>query len=98
MNQEMVEKLEQIRDMKAEVAPLLDQIRDLEKEVKAYVLKTGDLVAADGVATEIRLGYTTENIDRKKLLFMAENDKRLAGLITKRTVKPTVAIIYDRKV
>ena len=71
------EKLEKLRDMKAEIAPMIDEIAALEKEVKSDILDTGEVPEVDGVAVKIRNGYTRQAWDGKALMGYAVSNPEI---------------------
>ena len=88
------EKLEKLRDMKAEIAPMIDEIAALEKEVKSDILDTGEVPEVDGVAVKIRNGYTRQAWDGKALMGYAVSNPEIMQFCKESNVGPSVALSY----
>ena len=96
MVNELADKLERIRDMKAEIAPMLDEIERLEKQVKYEILETGELPQVDGVTVKIRNGYVRSSWDDKGLRGYAVLRPEIMQFLKETTTNPTVALSYGK--
>lgn len=90
----VAEKLERLRDMKAEIMPMLNEIAQLEKEVKSDILDTGEIPEVDGVMVKIRNGYSRQSWDGKALQGYAAAHPEIMQFCSETNVAPSVALTF----
>lgn len=91
---EVTQKLERLRDMKAEIAPMLNEIAQLEKEVKSDILDTGEIPEVDCVTVKIRNGYSRQSWDSKALQGYAAAHPEIMQFCSESSVAPSVALTF----
>lgn len=87
-NFDLVEALDRLDAMRAEIGPAIDQMTTLEKRIRAHVLETGET----DTRITIRRGSTRFVVDTKRLVEWAETNPAAWAFIEERESPPNVAI------
>lgn len=90
----LTEKLENLRDMKAEIAPMLAEMAQIEKEIKHEILETGELPDVDGVKVSIRNGYKKSTWDNKMLTGYSLLNPEILKARKESEIGPSVALSF----
>lgn len=85
---DLVEALDRLDVMRAEIGPAIDQMTALEKRIREHVLETGE---KDDRIT-IRRGSTRYVVDTRRLVEFAETVPAVWAFIEERETPPSVAI------
>lgn len=90
--QKAVALIEQLREMKSEIAPQMAMIKKVEAELKSTVMELGETVSHDGSTVSIRSGYERVSWDGKKLAGYAAAHPEIEAFKKVSVVKPSVSI------
>lgn len=84
----------ELRELKAELAPMLDMIARREKKIKDALLELGEKPEVDGVKVSFRSGYVRSSWNNKSLRGYAAAHPEIMEFVKESEVSPSVALSF----